>query len=408
MWKGLIGIDIGGTHVGIGLINNETLSVENSVHIPINGVEISTTELVQLIIQEVQSMLKSQNHDLFNIKTVGIGCPGQVVNNVLVAASNFPKIVNAPIAGLVSRGLNGIFTYLMNDADAAASAEIWGNASCYAKYKNLAMITLGTGIGFSLILNGSLYQGSHGIIEGGHMIVDSSRNARKCPCGQSGCCEAYASARTTVQRLQELDASETTSKSSKAAKSSSSSSNIGHVVDGKVVFDRYHLNDFNAVRCVEETAENLAVLCINICRVIDPEVIIFGGGLSKAGSPLLDLIKKYVSQRTWTVLPTDVKLMLAVAEDNGILGAALAARNAASSGESSLLSKHDEKASKALSQEKEMALAFVASSIALLAIRTIQYKTRRKDDVREGSVLKWLSASLLVGQFAYGIYRIVQ
>lgn len=408
MWNGLIGVDIGGTHIGIGLINSDSFSVENSVHIPINGIEIGTGELVQLIVDKVQSLLKSRPCKLSDIKAIGIGCPGQVVNNVLIAASNFPKMVNAPIASMVSRSLSGTFTYLLNDADAAASAEVWGNASCYAKYSNIAMITLGTGIGFSLILNGSLYQGSHGIIEGGHMIVDSGRNARKCPCGQSGCCEAYASARTTVERLQELDASDTTSKRTVAKSSSSAASNA---VDGKVVFDRYHLNDFNAVRCVEETAENLAVLCINICRVIDPEVIIFGGGLSKAGPPLLDLIKKYVSQRTWTVLPTDVKLMLAVAEDNGILGAALAARNAASNGSSSDSSKNHQPEAVPVPQprEKEMALIFVTTSTVLLAVGALQYKSnQRKDNTSEGSVLNWLGVSLLIGQLAYGIYRIIQ
>jgi hypothetical protein len=70
----------------------------------------------------------------------------------------------------------------------------------------------------------------------------------------------------------------------------------------------------------------LAVLSINLCRVVDPEVIVFGGGLAKAGKVLLDLIRKYVKEKTWTVLPTDVQLTLAVSDKAGVLGPALAAK----------------------------------------------------------------------------------
>lgn len=75
-----------------------------------------------------------------------------------------------------------------------------------------------------------------------------------------------------------------------------------------------------------QTGEYLALLVINVCRVVDPEVIIFGGGLSKAGQPLLEVIKKHVTQRTWK-LPTDVKLTLALTDNNGVVGAALAAKS---------------------------------------------------------------------------------
>ena len=75
-----------------------------------------------------------------------------------------------------------------------------------------------------------------------------------------------------------------------------------------------------------QTASYLAILCINICRVVDPEIIIFSGGMANVGEPLLDLIKQHMKAKTWTVLPTDVELVIAKsASDNGIVGAALAA-----------------------------------------------------------------------------------
>jgi hypothetical protein len=210
-----------------------------------------------------------------------------------------------------------VHTKLINDADAALSAEVWGNPAVYGKYQHVAMVTLGTGVGFGLILNGRLHQGASGLIEGGHMIVVSTGDARVCGCGQKGCVEAYASAKNTVLRMQECDAID---------RQESSSSPSSQHVDGKTVFERYAMNDFNAVKVVEETGEYLALMVLNICRVVDPEIIVFGGGLSKAGKPLLDVIKKHLKQRTWK-LPTDVKLALALTEENGVIGAALAAKS---------------------------------------------------------------------------------
>lgn len=278
--------------------------------------DITPIEMLALIKSHITDMLNEiKKTENCTIKGIGICCPGQVNGDILVAASNFPKFNNVPFVRLVSEAFAGAAVALLNDADAAVSAEVWGNPDVYSKYQNLAMITLGTGIGCGLILDGQLFHGSNGIIEAGHMIVTNSPQSRPCGCGQKGCVEAYSSAKSTVKRLQEMDLLD---------KNSSST-----VVDGKDVFQRYLLNDFNAVKVVEETAEHLAVLSINICRVIDPQVIVFGGGLSKAGNVLLDLIRKYVREKTWTVLPTDVRLTLAISDKGGVLGAALAAKQKA-------------------------------------------------------------------------------
>jgi glucokinase len=148
--------------------------------------------------------------------------------------------------------LGNVPATLLNDADAAVSAEVWGNKERYGKYKNVAMITLGTGIGCGLILNGDLYQGSHGMIEAGHMMVTNSAQSRPCGCGQRGCVEAYSSAKNTVKRLQELELTD-------------GSNSI--VLDGKDVFARYQMNDYNAVKVVEEVSFIIITVVINLAFI---------------------------------------------------------------------------------------------------------------------------------------------
>lgn len=153
---------------------------------------------------------------------MGVGCPGQCKNGILVAASNLPGWKNVPLCNMILDQLlimeknenfikdnRHIPVILLNDADAAISAELWGESrELYASHDNAAMITLGTGIGVGLVLNGKLYQGSNGLIEGGHMIVcggvDDNISRRKCGCGQIGCVEAYSSASSCAKIYKEL------------------------------------------------------------------------------------------------------------------------------------------------------------------------------------------------------------
>jgi glucokinase len=198
---------------------------------------------------------------VFNLIFNSVGCPGQAKDGVLVSASNFPLFRNFPFSDSLSKKLDGIPVVLINDTDAAIIAEVFGSGA-YAGLSNAAMVTLGTGIGLGLVLEGKLYQGSHGLIEGGHMIIEAdASNGRSCPCGQIGCAEAYASAKSTSVRMFEVDGN-------------------GANSDAPSVFARAASGDRRAQSILDETAEKLAILCINICRVVDPSVIILGGGKS--------------------------------------------------------------------------------------------------------------------------------
>jgi glucokinase len=135
------------------------------------------------------------------------------------------------------------------------------------------MVTLGTGIGLGLVLNGELYQGSNGLVEGGHMIISSGSGGRLCGCGQRGCVEAYSSASSTARRLKDQDEGQGEGQG-EGNSSFSPSSVCKSASSAKDVFERYSANDPLAIKVVKETAEYLAILCINICRVVDPVSLI--------------------------------------------------------------------------------------------------------------------------------------
>jgi glucokinase len=160
------------------------------------------------------------------------------------------------------------------------------------------------------------------------MIV--TKDGRSCGCGQRGCVEAYSSAANTALRLSEAIAH----KNSNAASPSPGEKENeyafideeGNEVSGaRGVFEKAAKGESLAIAVLEETVEYLAVLCINICRTVDPAVIIIGGGMAMAGDKLIESIKKHIGLKAWTVLPTDIDLRIARGvEHGGILGAALA------------------------------------------------------------------------------------
>lgn len=173
-------------------------------------------------------------------------------------------------------------------------------------------------------------------------------------------------------------------------------------------------------------------MVINICRVVDPEIIVFGGGLSKAGKPLLDVIRKHVNQRTWK-LPTDVKLALALAAENGVIGAALAAnselpacilQNAANYSSSVVQTTTATNNIKNQTNKKQqikrmpswVGAFFALSSVTLFTLEivqcTISNRSRTinaryiKAESRGSSLVSWLTRGLLAGQVYVGAYAL--
>ncbi len=211
---------------------------------PINGREIDGEELLSIIIDIIRKNCATS----WLVSSIGIGCPGQAKNGVVVAASNFPKISNLNIVQKLVGVFGDIPVVLLNDADAVMAAEIWGSHKVFYQHINNAVVfTLGTGIGCGMLLDGRLFRGSNGLVEAGHMIVCSAPDARLCGCGQRGCAEAYASASNTTLRLKDLD------------RSSEGMQTMIEPAGSKDVFQRYFNNDPNAVQVVEEVCNNYSL-----------------------------------------------------------------------------------------------------------------------------------------------------
>jgi len=270
--KVLVGVDIGGSHVSIGMLSESNLAMLDfrEQHLDSN---LEPDDIVSQISALIIKGMKTQ----WSIVSIGIGCPGQSKNGILVAASNFPKVKNFNFTEALRRQLGllpSVKMMLLNDADAAISAEIWSSSTKehYVGVQNAAMVTLGTGVGLGLVISNRLFQGSNGLIEGGHMILGGNQNGRPCGCGQVDCVEVYSSATNTAKRFVEAAEAE--------GKTLSNPDKIG----AKEVFEFAACGDEVAIRILDKTCECLAVMCINLCRVVDPQVIILGGGMSKAGN----------------------------------------------------------------------------------------------------------------------------
>jgi len=182
--------------------------------------------------------LKNVEIEWSDVLGVGVGSPGGIDTKegiVIKSANLFPGCSNVPLCEMISRHTGGISVTLVNDGDAAVMAERWIGVG--KKYDDLVFMTLGSGIGVGLVVNGSVVSGMTGTIEGGHHIIVAG--GRPCTCGSRGCLEAYVSANSVVRRTKE------------ALKDSKSSSlNDVDVLTCKGVFDAAELGDALAKQIV--------------------------------------------------------------------------------------------------------------------------------------------------------------
>lgn len=181
-----VGVDIGGTHIYVGFMDMSSTIIE-SIKYNIDGKTLLPDLAIQKIVDTIHDFhSKNPNSTLLG---VGICCPGQSKEGVLIAAANLPLFINAPFCELIAKHLNYVQVTLVNDADAAICAELFSasNKSMYQSIQNAAIITVGTGIGVGLIINRRLHAGTNSLIEAGHMIINHSPDAPLCGCGQVSC-----------------------------------------------------------------------------------------------------------------------------------------------------------------------------------------------------------------------------
>ena len=290
-----LGIDIGGTFVKFGILNEKKELIYKD-SIPTNT--SSESALIMEIIKKCRQIITANP-----IARIGIGVPGAIENGN-VTASNLP-LDNTPLARLLQEQIC-LPVIVQNDANCAALCEKLLGVGKQAK--NMIMITLGTGVGGGIIIDGNVYEGKGSAGEIGHMIVE--KGGRKCSCGQHGCLEAYASASALVESATEAALKAPDSLLYKLYLSHHNSLN------GKLFFEALDANCPTAKTVFAKYIEYLVAGVDSIYNIFHPDLIVLAGGITQQGTLLLDALKKQLET------PAEV----AIAEqksDAGIIGAAL-------------------------------------------------------------------------------------
>lgn len=313
-----LGIDLGGTNVKSGVVDdrgNPVSSVSRKTYAD-RGPKFGLENLAEAAHEAV----KESGLGWERIAAVGLGSPGtmDLEAGMLLEPPNLPGWDDLPIRDLLG-GMLKKPTILQNDANAAAYGEYWAGAA--RNTRSLVMFTLGTGIGCGIVSEGRIIEGrhSHGG-ECGHIIIQME-NARQCSCGAYGHLEAYASATALVKRAQE------------ALLESPIASVLRNIpaedITSQAISEAADAGDALAKRLMHETSRYLAVGAVCLMHTIDPDVILFGGGMIKAGPEFLEDIRAAIQTMAFPIPAKATRIEYAeLGEDAGFIGAAGCARTA--------------------------------------------------------------------------------
>lgn len=307
-----IGIDIGGTNIGAGLVDKEGKIISTLARPTIKD------RSAELILDDIKDLVKSlvskNNLATEQINSIGIGIPGTIdkKSGVLNYANNL-NLDNINIVKEMQKRLN-LPIFVENDANCAAIGEnIDGSIN---NNKSIVYITIGTGLGAGIIIDGKLLNGSFGSGgEAGHMII--AYDGRQCTCGSKGCWEAYASATALKAAGKEAASKYKNTKINTLVKGQ-----IGRI-NAKTVFDASNLGDEIAIEIVNQYIKYLATGLGNLINIFDPDAIVLGGGVAAQGEKLLKPLKKLLTKNVYGgVLKADIKCA-ALGNNAGIVGAAM-------------------------------------------------------------------------------------
>ena len=306
------GIDVGGTSVKCGLFLTNGTLVEQW-EIP-TRLENNGSSILPDVADAIKTKLDERGITKDNVDGVGIGIPGPVNEN-----GEVPMAVNLhwgfkAVASELS-ALTGLPAKAANDANIAALGEAWKGAAEGAK--NVILVTLGTGVGGGIILGGKMLSGVNGAGgEIGHIQVNDDET-EVCGCGRKGCLEQYTSATGIVRMANTL--LNTTDRPSALR-------NVQYV-SAKEVFDAAKQGDELAAEIVDRHGKCLGKALAQIACVVDPEVFVIGGGVSKAGTIITDTTEKYFKEYAFHACKNTKFTLATLGNDAGMYGGACAIMN---------------------------------------------------------------------------------
>ena len=305
----LLGVDIGGTTVKIGLVSYIGVVVEK-IEIKTN-VENNGESILRDIRDAIYSLLEEKQIDRKTVTGIGFGVPGPVVNNVIYKCTNLGWGIVDIVKEFGSLLDWNPVIACTNDANAAALGEM--HHCNDSNISSSVLLTLGTGVGGGIILHHNVLNGAHGGAgELGHMQIDTVHKY-KCNCGGVGCLETVASATGVVRLAKEyLPNSNSLLKNIETAK-----------LTAKDVFDAAKAGDELALQVVAEVGHYIGLAAAHISTVVDPDIFIIGGGVSKAGKILIDVIEESFRKHAFHVSRNIPFVLATLGNDAGMVGAAL-------------------------------------------------------------------------------------
>ncbi len=310
-----VGIDLGGTNIAAGVVD-ENGKILTSASVPTDaerGPEAISKDMADL----AKKVIADAGLTEADIKAIGIGSPGSVVNSTgTIAYSNNIKMTNFPLAETI-RSYIDLPVNVENDANAAAYGEyaINGNGSeCFV------FITLGTGVGGGVIIDGKLFRGFNGCgAELGHSVIVSG--GEDCSCGRKGCWEAYASVTALIRQTKAAMDKNPDSLMNKLAEKEGK-------VSGRTAFDAAREGDSAAKAVVYQYITYVSEGIVNVINTFQPTKLVIGGGISKEGDNLLTPIREFAKVNDYNKYLTKTEIEIATLfNDAGIIGAALAAKS---------------------------------------------------------------------------------
>ncbi len=310
-----VGIDLGGTNIAAGVVDNDgkILASSSRPTDAVRGAEAVAKDMAELAIKVIEDAGLTKT----DIKAIGIGSPGSVVNSTgTIAYSNNIRMQNFPLADTI-RSYIDLPVNVENDANAAAYGEY---AICGKGSECFVFITLGTGVGGGVIIDGKLFRGFNGSgAELGHQVI--AVDGVQCTCGRKGCWETYASVTALIRQTKEA-----------MEKNPDSLMNILAEKEGKVSgrtsFDAAKQGDAAAKAVVDQYIRYVAEGVVNVVNTFQPTKLVIGGGISKEGDYLLNPIREFVKENDYNKYLDKTQIEIATLfNDAGIIGAAFAAKS---------------------------------------------------------------------------------
>ena len=310
-----IGIDLGGTNIVASVVDDK-YNIIATGKTP-TAVPRSAEEIFDDIAAVCREAMDKAGLTIADISSVGLGTPGTVNENGIIEFANNLGFNNVPAREMLKERLGDLPIYIDNDANCAALGEAY--AGCGNGSQNFVAVTLGTGVGSGIIVNGKIVTGVNCAGgECGHMVfvVDGE----PCSCGRKGCWEAYASATALIRQTRKAMEENPDSIMHEVARQEGK-------VSGRTAFDAMRKGDIAAIKVVDNYIKYVACGLINIVNALQPEIICVGGGICNEGETLMKPLRRFVQAERYSIhskIQTHI-MKAELGNDAGIIGASLLA-----------------------------------------------------------------------------------